>query len=720
MPRGQAQGIAGCGLVYAGLGVALWPLPVLGLLHVESAALVALVAFFVAGWWAWGHFRRGGRLADVLHRQLLLLLIPWVLLSLTVLWRPNCDYLRGLVFFLLFPPASVVLAVALAEALHGAGVQHGRRWLVGIGLGLCTLPVAYDLLLHPQLYTYNHVFGGVLGPLYDEDPALRPGLLSFRALTLLWALWLALVARFHRTPRLLRPGWWPALGGVTSLLGAFYLLAVPLGFNTSTAALKRALPGRAVQGAVTLHYDPRWLTPEEAELRALRAAYDYERLARRLGIAAPEPVQVFVFGDPEQRARLTGARYTSVALVWLERPQVHLLLDRFDRSITHELAHVLVRGWGIPRLGISPRIGLVEGLAVAVEPPDGRPTPHEQAAVAATLARDRNASLTEQVAALLSPWRFWTSRSAVAYTLTGSFVRYLLDRYGPEPLRQVYGGWSFRAAYGRTRDSLLADWERFLFRIPYVDRSAYAFMKRRFGVLSLFERRCPHYVPAHARLYEAARWALVRGDTLRAEALLTQALRQKPDFLPALERWAHLQLLRGRADTVRVRLAGADTTQALRLRLHRADALALTGAVDSARASYRTLYRAWPSYDLSGRGALALRYAVTARPDSLRHLLRRLENPRERCNIGLLNVSWAQTLPPGWDATLRRAVQWWRLGCVEDALNAIADGRALVASLRQAGAFNLAACVQETIAWRTWLHNIYPEHRSVCCAYCAW
>jgi len=32
---------------------------VLGLLHVESAALVALVAFFVAGWWAWGHFRRG-------------------------------------------------------------------------------------------------------------------------------------------------------------------------------------------------------------------------------------------------------------------------------------------------------------------------------------------------------------------------------------------------------------------------------------------------------------------------------------------------------------------------------------------------------------------------------------------------------------------------------------------------------------------------------------
>ncbi len=720
MPRGRTPEIAGCGLVYAGLSLALWPVPVVGLLHVESAALVALVAFFVAGWWAWGHFRRGGHLADALRRQLLLLFIPWALLTLTMLWRPNCDYLRGLVFFLLFPPASVVLAVALAGALHSTGVRHGRRWLVGIGLSLCTLPVAYDLLLHPQLYTYNHVFGGVLGPLYDEDPVLRPGLLSFRMLTLLWALWLVLVARFHRTPRLLQSGWWPALGGVTLLLSAFYLLAVPLGFNTSTATLKRALPGRVVQGAVTLHYDPRWLTPEEAKLRALRAAYDYERLARRLGMARPEPVHVFVFGDPEQRAQLTGARYTSVALVWLARPQVHLLSERFDRSIAHELAHVLVRNWGLPLLGISPRIGLVEGLAVALEPPDGRPTPHEQAAVAATLARDRNASLTEQMAALLGPRGFWTSRSAMAYTLTGSFVRYLLDGFGPSPLRQVYGGRSFRTAYGRMLDSLLADWERFLLHLPYVDRSAHAFMARRFGVPSLFERHCPHYVPPYERRYEAARWALARGDTLRAEALLTQALRQKPDFLPALERWALLQLLRGRADTVRVRLAGADTTQVLRLRLHRADALALTGVADSARALYRTLYRLWPPYDLSRRGALALRYRAAAWPDSLLRLLRRLENPRGRCKIASLNVSWAQALPPGWDATLRRAVQWWRLGCMEDSLNAIADGRALAASLRQAGAFNAAACVQETIAWLTWLRNAYPEHRSVCCAYCAW
>ncbi len=717
MPRGRTPGVAGCGFIYAGLSLALWPVPLLGLLHVESATLVALVAFFVAGWWAWEHFQRDGCLADALRQQLLLLLIPWALLTLTLCWRPNCDYLRGLVFFLLFPPVSVVLAVTLAHALHGAGVRRGRRWLVGIGLGLCTLPVAYDLLWHPQLYTYNHVFGGVLGPLYDEDLALRLGLLSFRALTLLWAVWLALVARFHRTPRLLQSGWWPALGGVTMLLAACYLLAVPLGFSTSTATLERALPGRVKQGAITLHYDPRWLPLEEAKLRALRAAYDYERLARRLGIAAPEPVQVFVFGDPEQRAQLTGARYTSVALVWLTRPQVHLLLEHFDRSIAHELAHVLVRGWGIPLLGISPRIGLVEGLAVALEPPDGRPTPHEQAAVAAALARDRNTSLTEQVAALLSPQGFWTSRSAVAYTLTGSFVRYLLDRYGPTPLHQVYGGWSFRTAYGRTRDSLLTDWERFLFRIPYVDRSAYAFMKQRFSVPSLFERRCPHYVPPYVRLYEAARRMLAQGDTLRAEALLVQALRQKPNFLPALERWAHLQLLRGYADTVRARLAVPDTMQALRLRLHWADALALTRAADSARALYRALYYAWPSYDLSGRGAIALRYAVAVWSDSLQRLL---ENPQRRCNIEILNVSWAQVLPPGWDATLRRAVQWWRLGCVEDARNVFAGDWALVASLRQAGAFNAAACVQETIAWITWRRNAYPEHRSACCAYCAW
>lgn len=721
MQRGQTKGLAGCGLVYVGLGLGLWPVPLLGLLHVASAALVALVAFFVAGWWAWGFFRQGGRLVEALRWQLLLLLIPWALLTLTGLWRPNCDYLRGLFFFLLFPPVSVVLAVAMAYALQYAGVQQGRFWLTGIGLGLCVFPVAYDLLLHPQLYTYNHVFGGVLGPLYDEDLALRPGLLSFRALTLLWALWLVLGARFLQAPRLLQAEWRPALWGVSLFIGIFYLLAVPLGFNTSTAALARVLSGQVAQGAVTLHYDPRRLPEAEAKQWAYWAAYNYERLARHLGMTHPKSVQVFVFSDPKQRAQLTGASRTSVALVWLAAPQVHLIAEHFDQHITHELAHVLGRSWGLPLLGIAPRIGLVEGLAVALEPPDGRPMPHEQAAVAMVLAQDRGASLTDQVAQLLHPWGFWTSRSTVAYTLMGSLVRYLLDHFGPAPLRQVYSGGSFQAAYGRTIDSLLINWERFLMSLPYVDRSAWTFMMQRFGIPSLFERRCPYYVPSDVRIYEAARQALVWGDTLQAERMLQRVLKQRPDFLPALERWAYLRLLRGAAETVRVRLAGVDTSQALRLRLHLADALALTGAVDAARERYQQLYQEWPSYDLSGRGAIALRYAVALWPDTLRRVLHQLDRPWGRCKIVPMNVSWSQVLPPGWAETLHWAMQWWALGCAATSTNqVIADGQTLADSLRQVGAFNAAACVQETIAWTGWLRHTFPEHRSVCCAYCAW
>ncbi|WP_245771864.1 tetratricopeptide repeat protein [Rhodothermus profundi] len=703
------------------MSLALWPVPLLGMVHAASAALIALGAFFVAGGWAWRFFQQGGRLRDALRMQLLLLLIPWALLTLTVLWRPNCDYLRGMLFFLLFPPGSVVLAVTLANALESAGVQHGRRWFALIGLGTCVLPVAYDLLLHPQLYTYNHVFGGILGPLYDEDLALRPGLLSFRALTLLWAFWFGLVACFHRTPRLLQAGWWPALWSITALLGTFYLLAVPLGMNTSTTGLAQVLSGRITRGSVTLHYDPRRMTQEEAMLRAYRAAYDYERLARRLGIARPDPVRIFVFGDPVQRAQLTGARYTSVALVWLASPQIHLLQGRFEQSIAHELAHVLVRKWGLPLLGFSPRIGLVEGLAVALEPPDGQPTPHEQAAVAGLLARNRTDSLTAQVAQLLNPWGFWTSRSAVAYTLTGSFVRYLLDRFGAAPLRRVYGGTSFQSAYGQPVDSLVREWVRFLRRIPYVDRATLAVVRERFHVPSLFERRCPHYVPPHERAYEAAQRMLEQGDTLQAEALLDEALRRNSAFIPALVRWTQLRLLRGDAASVRERLAGADTLQDRRLQLHLADALALMGKVEAARVLYRRLYLQWPSYDLNGRGGIVLRYAAVGRPGALLHVLRWLENPRERCKSPFEDVSWDQTLPPGWARTLRQAMQWWTLGCGEaSASEILAGGRALVESLRQVGAFSAAACVQETTLWLTWLRNVFPEYRSVCCAYCSW
>ena len=60
-----------------------------------------------------------------------------------------------------------------------------------------------------------------------------------------------------------------------------------------------------------------------------------------------------------------------------------MLASEVGRSLGHEMAHVVAREFGMPVLRASPAVGLVEGLAVAVEPPDGLPAP--EALVAAAL-----------------------------------------------------------------------------------------------------------------------------------------------------------------------------------------------------------------------------------------------------------------------------------------------------------------------------------------------
>ena len=79
-------------LVYGVLGVGLWFVPLFNLLHVESSVVVAGVAFFVAGISSLVLFQRDARPIRVLRRQEAALLVPWLLLTVTLVWVPNCGY----------------------------------------------------------------------------------------------------------------------------------------------------------------------------------------------------------------------------------------------------------------------------------------------------------------------------------------------------------------------------------------------------------------------------------------------------------------------------------------------------------------------------------------------------------------------------------------------------------------------------------------------------
>jgi hypothetical protein len=607
-------------LAYAAVVAALWPFPVFGLLHAESGAVVAAAAYFVSSVAAVGALRRGEPVGPVARRSLALLAVPLAGLTLSLLWRANCAYGTGLGLFAVLVPPSAVLGVGVAAALVAARVRRPRVWAVVVGLAVVVGGTVWDLGFHPQLFTYNAVFGGVLGPIYDEELSVRPGLFAARATTLLWAALLFCWARWKGGG-----GRRPAqVGGMLALaLGAATAFSVPLGVQQSTAGIERVLSLRASAGRVVLHLSPE---TRAADVRRLsdEAAFRLVQIEGRLGVRASGPVHVYLYPDEETKGRLTGSRQTSVVPVWLARPQVHMLEAAVGQSLGHELAHVVAREFGMPVLKASPAVGLVEGLAVAVEPPDGLPGAEALVAAGLTLSGDAGGLDADPAAVVrqaMTPLGFWGGRAAVAYTATGAFVGYAMETCGVPAVREAYRTGDVSRATGLPLDTLTARWAVHLRTVP-VTAEARATAAWLFREPSLFEVRCPHHVPEYVRKTRAGYDSLDAGRPEAAADLFAEALLGGPRYAPALAGWVAAFAAGGARSPGQimraVEVVSRDTS---------ASALALRALADHARLTERdrfasTLYaragaRLVPT-DRVGRLALRLRSGLSA--EALRRL----------------------------------------------------------------------------------------------------
>lgn len=625
--------------------IVLWPWPVVQVLHVESAAVISLVGFAAAGQGAIGAFRRGERTMSVLARSVAALLVPWLLLTVSLAWAPNRDYARGALLWWTATVPAVAFGVALARALVGRGVQRARTAHVALGLVAALAGPAFDVGLHPQVYTYNHVWGGLLGPIYDLDLAVRPGLWAYRALTLAWAAWLVAVGAQRWTR-----GRQATVVALSVGIALVYAFRGDVGINTTYAVLDRALgdDGRSVARAPHAVVVGRGVDANEVE-------YRLADLAVRLGAWPSEPVHVYVYPDVETKRQLIGAGETSVAPVWLARPQVHVVASASDAHLAHELVHAVSREFGLPWIRASRRVGLVEGLAVAFEPPDGGPSPAALVSAAevgrmdvgvARRGGDPAEVLARRLAATLGAGGFWTGRGAVSYTTTGAFVRWLADTHGAAAVRRAYAWGDVAGATGVPLDTLALRWARHtLTGIDAVPLAAAPVARASFSAPSLFERPSPHWVPDEVRVLAAVDAALARGDTAGATAGLRRLLARVPRFAPALDRHARIALVRaadgapgGLTDALgRLRAANLP---ALDVRL--GDLWAATGVPDSARVRYRAARRRLPLSSHASAAALWRRDALAADPA----LVRRLYGPPDPADAAFGPVLPCGAPPP--------------------------------------------------------------------------
>jgi tetratricopeptide (TPR) repeat protein len=560
-------------------------------------------------------------LRAVLSSLLLLVLalaLPFLVSVGHALLRTACNPFALVGFFPLLTLPSALLASAAGvlsglSARRAGGALAFYALLVAVSLGVTLWP----LWAGPQVFAFNHFLGHLPGPLYDEALEVTAALGWFRLETLLLALacWLLTSACLDmrtgtaQLPRF-RPGslalFAACVAGVVSIEGR----AHALGLRSSDAHVAGELGGRRETEHFTLVF-PRGKPREDVERLVRDLEFRHAQVKAVLGEVPREKVTVWLYRSDEEKRKLVGAGRTQFAKPW--RLEVHVSDRPFPHaSLKHELVHALAApaGRGPFRvtarlLGLYPVMGVVEGLAVAVDAPvQGELTLHEWA------AGMRREGLAPDVRALLGPRGFYASAPARAYTVAGSFLRFLADRHGPAPLRALYHSADFQGAYGRPLEELASAWEAHLDALP-LDPSAAERAFARFREKGLFARACGREV---ARLEEQAREAS-GGDPGEALRLYQRAATLQPEepryqlgVARALEQLDRAPEARAALEALAARVA-PEPVLAAEVALAQADLAVELKAGEEARAHLERVVGFKPGPELV-RGALVRRAAL--------------------------------------------------------------------------------------------------------------
>ncbi len=496
--------------------------PTLAVLDYHASLLLGPVVGLCAGVL---HLRQLRQIPVSARSWLGMLAGPAILLLLASLWIPNCNRLYGMGFYILGPIASALVGAGMAALAWLLLPRYALLLFWLLVLASTIRPIAH-FYQHPQIFVFHGLVGYVAGALYEDGVTITWSYAAFRLLDLaVWAPLLAIAVDKHGAAR---PYWRNKTVGIAAALSLTGVVvaerrATDELWRVTTADVQAELPISIVlplsiatrvagdsQPALVLHMPA---GPQEAQARkwvAEDAAFRFYSLYKWFG-GAPGPINVYLYRDSAQKRRLMGADRVDMAKPWLR--QVNMVLPEYGASVlTHELAHVFAvqyaqTPFGVPmRFGILPDALLIEGVAVAAEwPLRNGLDPHQWARAM------RQLGLAPSLQNILSPSGFFGQSSERAYTLAGSLLRWIVEKYGQKALQQLYATSDFGLATGQTLPVLAELWAADIddgVKHP-LTAADLARAQARFARPGLFERPCALEV---GRCVDRARqlWAIGR------------------------------------------------------------------------------------------------------------------------------------------------------------------------------------------------------------------
>jgi tetratricopeptide (TPR) repeat protein len=482
------------------LSIAITFLPLIGTLGYEYSLaisfILAFVSVFISSKFAGIEFstrfgsqkRFGDLISTIFITNYLIAFCPLVIGLASSMLKQDCFIREGLYFYLLIPLVTVFFST-------GLGILCGTlfsRWgfLVAVLILISTICFSiWRVYNDASFFFYNIVIGYFPGPLYDEVIPITTTFIVYRILTLCWGILFLISVRLISGFKHGVGGFWDIVIflSIVGVLIIGYLNENEIGISyTRKYITQNYLNSSYETEHFVIYYSPGTKVAQNIRLIADDHEWRFNQLKDLFKVNPGEKIRSYIYPDTETRKKLIGAGETTVANP--VKNEIHLVYDTFpDPVLKHELAHVMSSGFGMNILHISPKVGLIEGLAVASDWSRDSYTPHQWSKAMIDLGDAPDIKSIVGVG-------FWYAPPRKSYTLMGSFSRYLIGRYGIERFKVLYKTGDF-SIYGNSLDELTKEWRSFLDGItipPKLNSLAiYVFQEP-----SIFQGKCPRRIGA--------------------------------------------------------------------------------------------------------------------------------------------------------------------------------------------------------------------------------
>lgn len=343
--------------------------------------------------------------------------------------------------------------------------------------------------------------------------------------------------------------------------------------------IQQVLGGKKVTKHFDFYYDKKTYSKWDVYRFSKEAEFDFNYITHKLYIKPPnQKIQCYFYSNPWQKKELVGAKYTSYVPVWSPVDQLHIAKSAINLVLRHEMVHVLAKQFGNRLLHASWDIGLVEGLAVAINGGESQVATLNQLVAASKPWPD-----TKQLEDAFSFSGFYTGRGNVNYTTAGSFVKYLLKNYPVSDFKKAYKSSNIKGAYPVAMQTLVSGWHQVLKNTP-VDSADIRASRQLFSVPSIFQQKCPHTITPMYSLYDHYRYNMAIKDTSKAIRYLEKGLKLHPGNGNFWVSWSYLELKKEHPDSVLQSHIPVDTTESgAIINVRMADAYMMVDSVSTAQ-----------------------------------------------------------------------------------------------------------------------------------------